>query len=214
MTSPAFPPAGGRRLFFLHLPKTEARRCTTISPRPSRRRRSAPAVARLHTLPPEALARYRYFSGHFNYEHLLVVPGPCYVVTVLRDPVGAHPVHLLLLEAPPAGGCRPPQPGRPGGGARTDLLGFLRSPSHIVRDAIDNTMARYLAGGADINDGLGYVFSNAGSMVRITEMEIVHCATGNLMAVDLFGFTSPLNRAHAKVSLDFGMPRLCSGWNG
>lgn len=209
MTSSPFPPAGGRTLFFLHLPKTggttlhhhfaEAFAPEEICPE---------RFSNLHGIPAATLATYRYFSGHFNYEQLRLVPGPCYVVTVLRDPAERILSTYYFWKRHRAEVVANQGLAGPAAARASDLLGFLRSTDPAVRDAIENTMARYLAGGVNIDAEGRTVFPNGGSRVRITDLEIVHRATGNLMAVDVFGFTSHLAEVYAKVSLEFGMKRV------
>ena len=81
-------PAGRRkRLVFLHLPKTggtalHQQLLTNFRPEevcPIR-------FSRLVEQPREALERYVFFSGHFNFDHVRHIPGETYVVTVLREP--------------------------------------------------------------------------------------------------------------------------------
>lgn len=209
MTEPTFPSAAGRKLVFLHLPKTGG---TTLhhhfSAAFSEEETCPERFSNLQLIPPETLARYRYFSGHFNYEQVRMIPGPAYVVTVLRDPFERILSTYYFWKRHRPEVVRSHNLAGPAAARATDLLGFLKSTDPAVRDAIENTMARYLAGGVNITAEGTYAFPNGGGSVLVTDMEVVHRATGNLMAVDHFGFTSHLAEVYAKVSWEFGMKRV------
>ena len=209
MTDTPFPSAAGRKLVFLHLPKTGG---TTLHHHFSGA--FAPAeicperFSALQNIPPEKIATYRYFSGHFNYEQLRLIPGPSYVVTVLRDPVDRILSTYYFWKRHSAEAVEKYNLAGPAAARATDLLGFLRSEEPEVRDAINNTMTRYLAGGVNISAKGAYFFPNAGIGVPVSELEILQRAIGNLLAVDVFGFTSHLAEVYAKVSWVFGMKRV------
>ncbi|MEO3475004.1 hypothetical protein AAFN86_24300 [Roseomonas sp. CAU 1739] len=210
MNEPPFPPGAGRKLVFLHLPKTGG---TTLHHH--FREAFAPEeicperFSNLHKIPAETLAGYRYFSGHFNYEQVRLIPGPCFVVTVLRDPAERILSTYYFWKRHRPEVVEQHRLTGPATARATDLLGFLKSTEPAVRDAVENTMARYLAGGVNITaEGL-YVFPNGGGLSpRVTDLELVHRASGNLAACDLFGFTSHLPEVYAKVAWDFGMKRV------
>lgn len=209
MPHASLPPLPGRRLVFLHLPKTGG---TTLDHHFAQGFAPGEICPEhgpgLHRMPAEELARYRYFSGHFVYDQLRCIPGPLFTVTVLRNPVERllsayyflkrhRPEHLTahpMREAEIARQC-------------PDLLAFLRRPEPEIRYYIDNTMARNLAGGVNLAEDGGYVFPAGGSGVPISELEIMHRATGNLMAVDVVGFTHNLGQVYARVALALGLPQ-------
>ena len=209
MTDPSFPTAAGRKLVFLHLPKTGG---TTLhhhfSAAFTPEEICPERFSNLQAIPAETLAAYRYFSGHFNFEQVRLVPGPSYVVTVLRDPAERILSTYYFWKRHRPEVVRSHNLAGPAAARATDLLGFLKSDDPAVRDAIENTMARYLAGGVNITAEGAYAFPNGGTSVLVTDMEVVHRATGNLMAVDHFGFTSQLGEVYAKVAWEFGMKRV------
>jgi len=88
-----------------------------------------------------------------------------------------------------------------------DLLSFLRRPEPEIRYYIDNTMARNLAGGVNLAPQGGYVFPAAGRGIPMSELEIIHRATGNLLGLDVVGFTHNLAEVYARVALALGLPQ-------
>jgi hypothetical protein len=209
MSSNLPPQAGGRKLVFLHIPKTGG---TTLHHHfaahfapdeifPER-------FSRLHRYTPEELGRYRYFSGHFNFDQIRTIPGPLFIVTVLRDPTErllssyyfwrrhkAEVVARRQLEGPAIARAGP-------------MVDFLRSTHHEVQDSINNTMTRYLAGQVNVHDDLTYRYSCGAGGVPISDLETLHRAIGNLLAMDAIGFATNLHEVYTKVALVFGMPRV------
>jgi len=209
MNDSSFPAAAGRKLVFLHLPKTGG---TTLhhhfSAAFTPEEICPERFSRLDAIPADTLARYRYFSGHFNFEQVRLVPGPSYVVTVLRDPAERILSTYYFWKRHRPEIVRSHNLAGPAAARATDLLGFLQSTDPAVRDAIENTMARYLAGGVNITAEGTYAFPSGDASVLVTDMEVIHRATGNLMAVDHFGFTPQLGEVYAKVCWEFRMKRL------
>ncbi|MBR0648083.1 sulfotransferase family protein [Roseomonas terrae] len=209
MNEPAFPPAAGRKLVFLHLPKTGG---TTLHHHFSEA--FAPEeicpvrFSQLNQIPTATLATYRFFSGHYTFEQIRLIPGRSFVVTVLRDPVERILSTYYFWKRHRAAVVEEHNLAGPAAARSNDLLGFLRSPIPEVRDSIENTMVRYLAGGVNIDGEGKYIFRNCGIPTRLSEMQLLHRATGNLLATDVFGFTSNLGEVYAKVSLAFDMKRL------
>ncbi|GGJ08167.1 sulfotransferase family protein [Neoroseomonas lacus] len=208
MTTAALPPAAGRRLVFLHVAKTGGTTLDHHFAKAFAPDEICPRNIDLHQLPPDDLARYRYFSGHFVYDQLRLIPGPIFTVTVLRNPaervisnyyfLKRHtPQHLASHPIPAADIAR----------RCPDLLTFLRRPELEIRFLIENTMARQLAGIVHVVEGGGYVYRAAGRGIPMSELEIMHRATGALLAIDVVGFTHDLASVYARVALAFGMPQ-------
>ncbi|MBW6399510.1 sulfotransferase family protein [Roseomonas sp. HJA6] len=212
MSASAFPPAAGRKLVFLHLPKTGG---TTLHHHFSQA--FAPEeicperFSRLDRFTTEELGRFRYFSGHFNYEQLRMIPGPLFTVTVMRDPVERIlSTYYFWKRHRPEYVERQRLAGPAAARSSGNLLDFLRNTTPEVLDAIDNTMSRYLAGHVNVAPDHSYRFSAAGAGIPMSELEIMHRASGNLMAMDVFGFTSNLVEVFTRVALVFGMKRTSS----
>jgi hypothetical protein len=203
-------PAAGRRLVFLHLPKTGG---TTLHHHFSAA--FAPHEicpergAQLDRIPPTQLASYRYFSGHFVFDQLRLIPGPLFVVTVLRPPIDRilSVYHFLRRHSAERLAAHPLKEAELARASPT-LLDFLRNPAPEIQYAIDNTMARNLAGGINLDRKGGYVFPAAGTGIRVSELEVMHRATGNLLSIDVVGHTNALAEVYARVALAFGMPRI------
>ncbi|WP_198373668.1 sulfotransferase family protein [Roseomonas rosulenta] len=210
MSLPAYPPGAGRRLVFLHLPKTGG---TTLHHHFSaffRPEEICPSTGPdLHLIPPERLAAYRYFAGHFVYDQLRLITGPLFTVTVLRPPVERLLSAYYFLRRHGAERlARHPLPEASIARASANLLDFLRNPDPRVQYTVSNVMARALAGGVNVAADGGYVLAAAGVGIAISELEVMHRATGNLLAMDVVGFNSNLAQVYARVALAFGMPRL------
>lgn len=205
------PQAGGRKLVFLHLPKTGG---TTLHHHFSAH--FAPEeicperFSNLHAWPREKLDRYRYFSGHFNFDQIRLIPGPIFLVTVLRDPVERLMSSYLFWKRHTAGAAARPGMEGPSLARASTLAAFLRNPHHQVQDSVNNTMTRYLAGQVNVNGDLTYRYYAGGAALPITELEVLHRALGNLLAIDVVGLTSNLHEVYAKVAMAYGMPRLAS----
>jgi hypothetical protein len=209
MTEAPVAPAADRKLVFLHLPKTGG---TTLLHHFSAAFAEAEICperfSALDRIPPETLATYRFFSGHFNYEQVRLIPGRTFVVTVLRDPIERILSTYYFWKRHPADVVEAHNLAGPAAARANDLLGFLRSEVPDVRDGIENTMVRYLAGGVNVNAAGKYMFPNAGIAIPLSDLAVIHRAMGNLLATDVFGFTSNLPDVYARVSLAFGMKRL------
>jgi hypothetical protein len=203
------PQAGGRKLVFLHLPKTGG---TTLHHHFSAH--FAPEeicperFSKLHEYPREQLDRYRYFAGHFNFDQLRLIPGPLFIVTVLRDPMKRLMSSYLFWKRHTAEAAARPGMDGPALARALPLSEFLKHPNHQVQDSVNNTMTRYLAGQVTVNADLTYRYYAGCAALPVTELEVLHRALGNLLAIDVVGVTSNLEDVYAKVALAYGMPRV------
>lgn len=203
------PPEAGRRLVFLHIPKTGGTTLHHAFARAFAPEQTCPdRFATLDRHAPAALAAWRYFSGHFNFDQVRLVPPPRFVVTVLRDPAERILSTYVYwrrhtAEAVAGRGLEGPAIARARG-----LLDFLRSPEPVVRDAIDNTMARMLAGAIGIHEDGGWRLREGGRTRAVSELELMHRATGNLLAIDVVGLAHDLPGAHARVARALGLPAV------
>jgi hypothetical protein len=211
MALPLPPQAGGRKLVFLHLPKTGG---TTLHHHFSAH--FAPEeicperFSNLHAWKREDLDRYRYFSGHFNFDQVRLIPGPLFIVTVLRDPVERLMSSYLYWRRHTAAAVARPGMEGPAFARSSTLAEFLRNPHHQVQDSVNNTMTRYLAGQVNVNADLTYRYYAGGAAMPVTELEVLHRALGNLLAIDVVGLTANLHDVYTRVALAYGMPRLAS----
>jgi hypothetical protein len=203
-------PAAGRRLVFLRLPKTGGTTLHHHFKAFFRPEEICPSAGPdLHLIPPDRLAGYRYYAGHFVYDQLRLIPGPLFTVTVLRQPVERLiSTYHFLRRHTPGRLARHPLPEASLARTSASLLAFLSNPDPVVQYTVNNVMARALAGGVNVNAAGDYVFAAGGAGIAMSELEIMHRATGNLLAMDVVGFTNALPQVYARVALAFGMPRL------
>jgi hypothetical protein len=203
------PPAAGRKLVFLHLPKTGG---TTLhhhfSAHFDRDEICPERFSRLHRFTPEELSRYRYFSGHYNFDQVRLIPGPLFVVTVLRDPTERLLSSYYFWRRHTAEAVAKRKLDGPAIARAGTLVDFLRSTHHEVQDSINNTMTRYLAGQVNVQADLSYRYNAGGPGVPVSELEVLHRAMGNLLSIDVVGFAGTLHEAYTRVALAYGMPRV------
>lgn len=207
MTTDALP-AARRRLVFLHLAKTGGTTLDHHFAKAFAPDEICPRKIDLHGQSPEDLARYRYFSGHFDYDQLRLIPGPIFTVTVLRNPAErVISSYYFLKRHTPQHLASHPIPAAEIARQCPDLLAFLRRPELEVRFLIENNMARQLAGMVHVAKGGGYIFKAAGRGIPMSELQIMHRATGSLLAIDVVGFTHDLASVYARVALAMGLPQ-------
>ncbi len=103
------------------------------------------------------LARWRFFSGHFRMDELRRIPPPAFRVTLLRDP--RERILSLYRFWRRIGLSFPSPPPGPRAARETDLADFLRCRVPDVAEAVDNAVARGLAGGVFVRPGQGWVFA-------------------------------------------------------
>ena len=135
------------RLVFLHVPRTGG---TTLHHHLAAH--FAPheicpeRFSRLDKYSPDQLEKWRFFSGHFNADEIRRIPGPLFIVTILRNPIERllsnyyfwkrqrpETIEKHRLDGPRLIKCG-------------SLADFLRSNHGGVLDSTNNMMARRLAG--------------------------------------------------------------------
>jgi hypothetical protein len=168
------------RTVFLHVPKTAGTSlhrllCAHVEPA-----EICPERFGLQSLRPEELARFRLFSGHFQWDDVAIVPEPRRVVTMLRDPRErllslyyfwrSHSwehIERYDLNGPRAARMR-------------SLLEFLRSPESSLQEAIDNRFTRSLVGQTS------FELLRAGTMSEQEAQEIAARRLEQMTAVGFF----------------------------
>lgn len=199
------------RLVFLHVPRTGG---TTLHHHLAAH--FAPheicpeRFSRLEQYSPDQLEKWRFFSGHFNADEIRRIPGPLFIVTILRNPIERLLSNYYFwkrqrpetIEKHRLDGPRLIKAG--------SLADFLRSNHGGVLDSTNNMMARRLAGQV-------YAWPDGGWRARIgevgfevTDLQIVHRALGNLLSFDTYGDISALQGIYARVAQVYGMPPLTS----
>jgi Sulfotransferase family len=195
------------KLVFLHMPKTGGTSLhRTIAAAFAPGEICPERLGELHRYSAEELARYRFFSGHYDFDDIARIPGRKFVFTVLRPPKERvlslyrfwrrHTAEFIEAHAP-AG----PRFAREHG-----LLEFLRSASEPPRGDIDNFVARRLAGSVEVTPEGAFTRTEDGRARPISGMEVVELALRNLRSLDLVGFADRLDDTYAGVAAAFGLP--------
>jgi hypothetical protein len=166
--------------------------------------------SRLDKYSPDQLEKWRFFSGHFNADEIRRIPGPLFIVTILRNPIESllSNYYFWKRQRPETiEKHRLDGPRLIKGGSLAD---FLRSNHGGVLDSTNNMMARRLAGQV-------YAWPDGGWRARIgevgfevTDLQLVHRALGNLLSFDAYGDISALQGIYARVAQVYGMPLLTS----
>lgn len=201
------PPATSR-LVFLHLPRTGGTSLhEALAPLFLPTERCPERFANLERLSSEEMARYRFFSGHYRFDELRLIPHQRFLCTVLRDPQ-ARILSLYhfwrrhrdeVVEKHQLIGAKL---------ARSlDLLDFLRCRDPVVRNVIDNAVACTLAGRVQpVNNGEFAMWDKGGVTTPIHPADIVTRACDAILAFDAVGFTETLPALHAHLTRAMGLP--------
>jgi hypothetical protein len=208
IVTPEGPPDGCRpRLVFMHLPKTGG---TTLhhllQPHFAPDETCPDRFAELYRHTDAELARWRFFSGHFRMDELRRIPPPAFRVTLLRDP--RERILSLYRFWRRIGLSFPSPPPGPRAARETDLADFLRCRVPDVAEAVDNAVARGLAGGVFVRPGQGWVFAapDGNGQRPAGRAEVAALARDGLLGLDLVGFTGRLDAAYAAIAADLGLP--------
>jgi hypothetical protein len=192
------------RLVFLHLPRTGGttlhRQLLAAFPPEQVCPERFPD---LYRWPEERLAPYRLFSGHFTTRAVDRIPGDKVRVTVLRDPVARilstwqfwarhnEAWHATGTYAGPAAARNSP-----------DLATFLATREPEVCDAVNNQMARYLAGQVTARRE-GGLWENG---VRLTDEGVLARAEAQLRSFEFVGLTEELDGLYQRLVPACGLP--------
>lgn len=197
------------KLVFLHLPKTGG---TTLHHHFAQHfapeERCPERFAHLDRYRQAELANWRFFSGHFNADQLRLIPGPLFIVTVLRDPVQRILSTYYFWKRHSADLIRAHDLKGPAIARAGTLLEFLQSTETVVLDAIDNAMTRYLAGQVHVWPDTTWRANFGGHATKTTELQVLGRAIANLQAFQVFGDMSHLGDVYARVAKAFGMKPL------
>jgi hypothetical protein len=197
------------RLVFLHVPRTGG---TTLHHHlaahfvpheicPER-------FSRLDQYSPDQLEKWRFFSGHFNADEIRRIPGPLFIVTILRNPIERLLSNYYFwkrqrpetIEKHRLDGPRLIKGG--------NLADFLRSNHGGVLDSTNNMMARRFAGQVYAWPDGNWRARVGDKGFEVSDMEIVQRALRNLLSFQVFDDTSSLHDIYNRVAQVFGMKPL------
>lgn len=191
-------PDRGRKLVFLHLPRTGG---TTLREQIALAFEPSDVCPYRFGIPKgcpaEELDRYRFFSGHFTFDDVRRIPGEKYVFTVLRDPRD----RLLSI-------WRASQAVARGAFGEGDRSGS--EPGHGPEGRpfpYANDMVRRLVGTVTVDADGTYLNDAGDAAAPLTGIEAVRLALTNLASLDFVGFIECLDTAYAQVAQAFGLPQ-------
>jgi hypothetical protein len=197
------------RLVFLHVPRTGG---TTLHHHLSAN--FAPdeicpeRFSRLERYSTEQLGKWRFFSGHFNADEIRRIPGPLFVVTILRNPIERLLSNYYFWKRHRPEIIKQHHLEGPKLARRGTLLDFLRSDNGGVLDSTNNMLARRFAGQTYAwPDGKWRARINDRGF-EVTDLQIVHRALGNLLSFQVFDDVSCLHDIYNSVAQVFGMKPL------
>ena len=197
------------RLVFLHVPRTGG---TTLHHHLAAH--FAPheicpeRFSRLHQYGPDQLEKWRFFSGHFNADEIRRIPGPLFVITILRNPIERLLSNYYFWkrhrsEAIEKRGLDGPRLVKCG-----SLADFLRSKQGIVLDSANNMIARKLAGQVHAWPDGSWRARVGDKGFEVTDLQIVHRALGNLLSLNVYDDISALQSIYARIAQVYGMKPL------
>jgi hypothetical protein len=164
--------------------------------------------SRLEQYSPDQLEKWRFFSGHFNADEIRRIPGPIFIVTILRNPIDRLLSNYYFWkrhrpEAIEKHGLDGPRLIKGG-----NLADFLRSNHGGVLDSTNNMMARRFAGQVYAWPDGNWRARVGDTGFEVSDMEIVQRALSNLLSFHVFDDTSSLQDIYNRVAQVFGMEPL------
>ena len=198
-------PRPGEKLVFLHLMKTGGTALHVQLAGQFASERIFPGrLPGLESSLRQFGADYDFFSGHFNAAEVDLIPGPKYLMTVLRDPAERLiSLYYFFRRQPPEVLADAPSDVRASleVSQTHDLLGFLRHKSSVW--STDNSIARMLAGDVSAEP---YEIVEGGRRSRLSGADVLERAIATLERFQVVGFTDSLDDAYRAVAGDWGFP--------
>jgi hypothetical protein len=197
------------RLVFLHVPRTGG---TTLHHHLSAH--FAPdeicpeRFSRLENYSSEQLEKWRFFSGHFTADEIRRIPGPLFIVTILRNPIERLLSNYYFWKRHRAETIEKHHLDGPRLIKNGTLVDFLRSNNGGVLDSTNNMMARKLAGQVYAWPDGTWRARVGDKGFEVTDMEIVQRALGNLLSFHVVDDMSALKGIYERVAQVFNMKSL------
>ncbi len=190
MTSAGDPAASGRRLLFLHIPKTAGTSLRTFLERQYAPQDILPAVSWTeYAARGLRAADYALFNGHFRFNFRQVVPPGTRLFTALRDPVAQYISALRHARRDPAFDPRHAALNA------MPLADVIRHPEFSVQRA--NVQTHWLAASASAATVAAYLAARPQGDQADVEMrpppdELLQTAIAHLEEIDFIGFAEDL----------------------
>jgi hypothetical protein len=206
------------RIVFLHIQKTGGTSLHSVLAKHFKEAEICPERHRFLDRVPEAdLLRYRFFSGHYFYNHIARIPEPKIVFTILRDPWArllswcyyAQSFRWDFIEQLEAKSKEEFKPDSkfhwgldsPRKAKELRLYDYLRYPDFVVQNCVNNTMTRNL---------IGTDFIRPDGSLTIEGTEAAALAIERLRSMSAYGIIEKYatSRPVIEAALGFSLPEI------
>ena len=173
------------KVVFLHIPKTAGTVVHEILAARFEKAEICPERFRgLGKYSVEELEKFRYFSGHFTMSQVDRIPGKKFVFTIVRNPVDRILSLYYFWRRHRDEFVRTHKLRGPRLAKKLPLVDFLAVDQQTPRDAIDNEMARILAGAVWVGDGGLYYEGAIDNRRLVSRFEVIRRAVNALTRID------------------------------
>ncbi|GAB5375083.1 MAG: hypothetical protein AcusKO_15450 [Acuticoccus sp.] len=186
------------RLVFLHIPKCGGTSLSEVLKTNFPDKEICPHISdALARRSHQELAKWRYFSGHYSKLSVDTVPGPKWVVTLLREPKARVLSLYYFWRAHKDDYIEKHNLGGPRLARQMDLLSFLKSEDLAITRSIRNTMMRTLLTSLQVTNAAGYVGRDPAFSLET--------ALANLARFNYVAFTETMNEDVAMLTRLLGL---------
>lgn len=191
-----------KKIVFLHLPKTGGTSLHRVINNSLPQNSLFPErFNKLYLYSREEMNEYSFFSGHYDWQSVSLIPGEKKIITLLRNPKKRILSLYYFWKAHTKEHIEKHNLRGPRIAKKSDLLSFLRSEDNEVIQTIDNAMTRNLIGGILVNYRRGICDLPADSLVS-------H-AVAHLENMEAFGILEEIDKSAQLITKKLGID-----WDG